>query len=373
MTPRAEPGRRRGPGLDGRLGRPARALVAVLVCVAGASGRQGAEAAASTRPHEDLGSSVARAAAPLLKSTSPGSPRMIPARDGWVTKSSLQLFRLLNPDLFPARKSAPLDPLAQAVDAIVDTQRQLARRGIDLLIVPIPSRMSVYPEALAEVEVGPDFHGFAPGLDRFHARLRARGVEVLDLLPRLAAERGSLAADTDEQVFLRVNGHWSPKGASLASQALAEYVRARPWFAGSDAFPANGERATRLETTRDIWQATDMQLPAGVEAPTLRFERVVTATGELAAGADPTSPVVLWGDSFARIFKSEGADVPRHLHHLLGAPLDVIALDAGGPYASRAAFARRRQALAGKRLVIWTFAARSLLTDQWKPVRLQRD
>jgi hypothetical protein len=87
---------------------------------------------------------------------------------------------------------------------------------------------------------------------------------------------------------------------------------------------------------------------------------------------DRESPVVLWGDSFTTIFKAEDADLPRRLGHLLGRPVDVLASLGGGVDSTRLNFARRRAPTAGKRLVIWAFSTRSLMSGQWKPRELTR-
>ena len=74
---------------------------------------------------------------------------------------------------------------------------------------------------------------------------------------------------------------------------------------------------------------------------------------------------MLLGDSHSTIYERHAADFPRHLAHLLGGPVDVIASPGGGPQSSRAALDRRRTPWTGKRLVVWTFSAHSLMSTQW--------
>jgi alginate O-acetyltransferase complex protein AlgJ len=61
-----------------------------------------------------------------------------------------------------------------------------------------------------------------------------------------------------------------------------------------------------------------------------------------------------------------------HLALALGRPLDVIAQNDSGAFATRQALSRELQAgqdrLAGKRVVIWEFAARELSVGDWKPL-----
>jgi hypothetical protein len=98
-------------------------------------------------------------------------------------------------------------------------------------------------------------------------------------------------------------------------------------------------------------------------------------SGHLAPELHPAEPA--WstyprGDSFTNIFQAEGADLPRRLHHLLGAPVDVLASNDGGSAGTHKAFARRQHALDGKRLVIWTFATRSVMKGDWQILKLKR-
>ena len=95
---------------------------------------------------------------------------------------------------------------------------------------------------------------------------------------------------------------------------------------------------------------------------------------------DASADVLLLGDSFTNIFTLEGmgwgsaSGLAPHLALALGRPLDVIAQNDSGAYATRQALARELAAgqdrLAGKRVVIWEFASRELSVGDWKPLTL---
>jgi alginate O-acetyltransferase complex protein AlgJ len=88
--------------------------------------------------------------------------------------------------------------------------------------------------------------------------------------------------------------------------------------------------------------------------------------------------VLLLGDSFTNIFSMEGmgwgaaAGLGPQLALALGRPLDVIAQNDSGAFATRQALSRELEAgqdrLAGKRVVIWEFASRELAVGDWKPI-----
>ena len=78
--------------------------------------------------------------------------------------------------------------LADPVPAILDFQQQLKTRGIELLLVPVPPKASIYPEKIVP---GVDVRTTdpAPELHRFYQELRASGVDVLDLSALFARNR----------------------------------------------------------------------------------------------------------------------------------------------------------------------------------------
>jgi alginate O-acetyltransferase complex protein AlgJ len=95
--------------------------------------------------------------------------------------------------------------------------------------------------------------------------------------------------------------------------------------------------------------------------------------------ADANADVLLLGDSFSNIFSLEGmgwgasAGLGPQLALSLGRPVDVIAQNDSGAFATRQALSRELEAgqdrLAGKRVVVWEFAARELSVGDWKPMK----
>jgi alginate O-acetyltransferase complex protein AlgJ len=92
--------------------------------------------------------------------------------------------------------------------------------------------------------------------------------------------------------------------------------------------------------------------------------------------------VLLLGDSFANIFSlealgwGESAGFAEHLSVALGGrALDCILRNSDGAFATREMLAnelaRGRDRLAGKKLVIWEFAARELAYGNWKLIDLK--
>jgi alginate O-acetyltransferase complex protein AlgJ len=95
-------------------------------------------------------------------------------------------------------------------------------------------------------------------------------------------------------------------------------------------------------------------------------------------GAD----ILLLGDSFSNIFSldalgwGESAGFAEHLSRALGGrPLDCILRNSDASFATREILsrelARGRDRLAGKKLVVWEFAARELAFGDWKMLEMK--
>jgi alginate O-acetyltransferase complex protein AlgJ len=98
--------------------------------------------------------------------------------------------------------------------------------------------------------------------------------------------------------------------------------------------------------------------------------------------ASKDADVLLLGDSFANIFSlsalgwGESAGFAEQLSRALGGrPLDCILRNSDGAFATREILsrelARGRDRLAGKKLVIWEFAARELAFGDWKMLEMK--
>jgi len=255
---------------------------------------------------------------------------------------------------------AARDPLPQ----ILDFRDQLAARGVDLLFVPVPAKLAIYPE-----KVFGSSGGELPRLDTavqgFLALLESRAVTVIDLTPVFLEAKQA----TQEPLYLATDSHWSPTGIRIAAATIASALRSRGERSG---LPESPMRLAPLRNEVVDWRGDIagmlQDLPTAIESVTLErvAERAVAAPGVGSA-----SPLLLLGDSYLRIFEEESADLRSHLERLLGTEIDQIAVDAGGPTASRQALARQPERLRGKRVVVWISAARLFVSGLgWRPVAI---
>lgn len=265
------------------------------------------------------------------------------------------------------------DPLP----VIVETRRQLAATGIELLVVPVPLRAVVYadrlptPAAVAEDGLPPriDLH-----MQRFYTLLQEQGVPVLDLVPDFRAAR---AADASRgPVCCRTDPHWSPRGAALAAERIAAEVQRRGWLpAGSAAYQIGGEG---LEGMRAI---TGTLLAPGDPVEELPVQEIRDAARAIPA-IDPAAPLLLLSDSHGLVFSSskdfpdfgDGAGLREHLAARLGMAIDHLGAKGSAIDNARIELAGRfRKDLAyraGKKVVVWCFAAREFTESNWRVLPL---
>ena len=251
---------------------------------------------------------------------------------------------------------------ADPLPAIVDFAGQLERLGIGLLVVPVPCKAAIYPEA-----IGGPAAGRLDAADReFYALLREKGFDVLDLTDAFLAEPAKPGAPA---VYCKTDSHWSPAGCELAAKLIGERIGKPAWLEGDpDGF------ATTMEEREIVGDLTGGQ---GKETVPAR----VVASADGRPLEDPQSPVVLMGDSHCLVFHAggdlhgTGAGLADQLAKELGRPVDVIGARGSGATPERKRLARTARAepayLPDKKLVIWSFTAREFTeSDGWALVKL---
>lgn len=269
-----------------------------------------------------------------------------------------------------ARNADAADPLP----AILDFKHQLDALGVELLLVPVPLKSVIYPDRLRDdLEIPIP----APRLDsahqEFYAVLRENGVDVLDLTEPFLEDRFY----SDDPLYCRSDTHWSGVGCVHAGNLIGQAIRSRPWYANLEAstYAAGWET---VGITGDL-AADDSSSPAREE---LRLRRVVRrdpAGPAVEVAPDPTSPVVLLGDSHNLVFHAgddmhtTGAGLADQLAYELGIAVDLVAVRGAGSTAARVNLLRRAQRnseyWSGKRLVVWCFSAREFTeSDGWSLV-----
>jgi alginate O-acetyltransferase complex protein AlgJ len=259
------------------------------------------------------------------------------------------------------------------IKAIVDFRNQLAARGIDLVILPVSVKPSVEGEMLAVSNANRARASGSlpnPSFNEFKTRLEQEKVRVFDPAPFLM-ERGS-----NGHRYLETDTHWRPETMEVVAERLADFLQLPATRAPTSPsiiekeIVARGDIAAMLKLTR-----SEKFFPP--EKVTIR--QVVTGNGLWRPSKD--ADVLLLGDSFSNIFSfeamgwGESAGFAEHLSVALRRPIDCILRNSDASFATREILSnelsRGRDRLAGKKLLIWEFAARELSFGNWKLLDLK--
>ncbi len=261
--------------------------------------------------------------------------------------------------------------LADPLPAILDFQQQLRARGIELLMVPVPPKASIYPEKIVN---GIDARATdpAPELHRFYEQLSAAGIDVLDLSALFVRNKGNPRGP----VFCKTDSHWSGFGCALAAEAIAEKVR------GKIAKPATAREY--VAEWKDAEREGDLASLLARDGRRPTPEKIaVQSVSEKGTGAavleDPNSPLLLLGDSHTLIYHDRDflpvrAGLVDQLALQLGFAPDLIGTSGSGATPVRINLYRRSVKdpgyLAKKKVVVWCFAAREFTeaTEGWAKV-----
>lgn len=265
---------------------------------------------------------------------------------------------------------SPLDQRSSRLDnpvkEIIAFQQDLQKKGIELLVVIVPGKPSIYPEFLnsswnnsSEV---PHFHS-----QDILSILNANGIQTVDLFkPFWNAKK----EDQDSNyLYLYTDTHWTPRGAELAASIVANKVRSMSIDLPVSIFK---EEKASVERTGDIAVMTSLSV---FKTQWVEANQVKDSTDILYKDQYKNSSILILGDSFSRIYQT---DAPRsagfisHLAKELNTPLASIVSDGGASTLVRETLSRRKGVLKGKKLVIWEFVERDLRfgAEGWKRISL---
>ena len=300
-----------------------------------------------------------------------GSEQVYPGRDGWLFYRP-DVDYITGPPFLGATqlkqraKTPGVEP--DPINAIVDFRNQLAARGIELIVMPVPVKACVDSEMMV---------GSASqkrllqneSFDDFKTLAERRGVQVFDPAP-LLMERKAKAGGAP--LYLATDTHWRPETMEWVARQLAAYLGASGPLQGA------GLRVAEkvISAYGDI--LTMLKLPAGDNF--YRPQKVViqqVLMGNALWRSSLEARVLLLGDSFCNIYSlepmgwGESAGFAEHLSQALGGqPVDCILRNSDGSFATREILshelARGRDRLAGKKMVVWEFAVRELSFGNWK-------
>ncbi len=307
------------------------------------------------------------------------------------------------------------------INAIAQFENELNEHGVELLVVIVPGKPSVYPDKLHSAYDTSDVCNFAH-TKKTIGQLRENGIAVVDLYGPMAEFRKEMEAQ-GETIYLERDTHWKPKTAAFVAQTVAGRVREYPWFSSGTTeyvsadvpvervgdvgvmtdlpsftvrnlqmhFPVEDVTCkkvykvirTRADSSEMGLQSDDgsLQLPLSVISklpPSLVHELGNAATVKrISPYRDEyfDSDILILGDSFSRIYQTDEPRAAGWIAHFaaeIGSPVASIVNDGGASTLVRETLARKKKLLDGKKLCIWEFVERDLRygAKGWKDIDL---
>ncbi len=263
------------------------------------------------------------------------------------------------------------DSLDNPIDAILDFQSELQKRGVELLVVVVPGKPSIYPEFLNPSLYGISGKDVSTLGESLVDSLAARGVLTVNLYPVL--QNAKLNDRDGDFLYLNTDTHWSPRGAAVAASAVASAVKKLPF---AKEFPKAEwtDSLVTVERTGDV--ATMADLEGKFPTQTVEAYQVKSAkSGTLFRSDFRKAQILILGDSYSRIYETDAPMSAGWISQFakeMQTPVAHIVSDGGASTLVREKLSRRSGVLKGKKLLVWEFVERDLRfgAEGWKKVRL---
>ncbi|CAN5191359.1 alginate O-acetyltransferase [soil metagenome] len=265
--------------------------------------------------------------------------------------------------LFSDEEFRPLPAQAQVLDdsarRIAEIRDRLAVMGSRLVVVPLPAKADIYRDHLGNDEIA---SGLAARYAALLKALASRSVETVD------ARAALLSASKHQQVFLETDTHWTPAGASVVANRIAE---TEPTFGRTRTYTIQSNQPVEVlgDLTKFIASGPYFAL-TGIKPEKVTLRQAVQAepqNGEAVSdlfGTETAIPAVLVGTSYSA---NETWGFAEDLKAALGVDvLNVAELGRGPVFPMKKYLESDTLRNSPPKLVIWEFPVRYLaLDDLW--------
>lgn len=309
-----------------------------------------------------------------------GNEKAYVGRDGWLyyrpDVDYLTGSGFLEPSVLHRRsvsgKQHLTPPQPDPRPCILEFHTQLARRGIRLIVMPVPNKSAIHPEYLSS-----RYDEYPNPLEnesfrQFKLEMDRAGVLMFDPAPILKSRYENKSADGG---YLRTDTHWTPGAMERVAEKLKGFIDDHCRLPQITPLALN-ERIVEVNSLGDIGSMLHLPPTQTLFQPEkVKIREVIGANGHRWQ-ADEQADVLLLGDSYTNIYSlsemnwGAAAGLAERLSFALRRPIDRLAQNDGGSHAVRQALyqqlARGHDRLKGKRVVIWEFAVRELAFGDWK-------
>lgn len=268
---------------------------------------------------------------------------------------------------------------ADPIPSMVEFHELLKAKGVDLIVVPVPAKASIYPDKLDARFAPGDPAPLTPLIDK----MKARGLNVIDLEPILRQRREAQPA---EKLWCEQDAHYTPLTCQIIAGLVKTELEKGAWFAAHPKQAMTRGEAAELSITGDQVKGSewDGQVPA--EKLTVQYAGRDNGGKIEPVAPDPASPVLLLGDSHTLVFQegasggmhSQGAGLFDQLGVECGFPIDLVGVRGSGLVEARKSLYRAASPnpdyWTTKKAVVWVFSVREFTQsfDNIIPIPIER-
>lgn len=249
------------------------------------------------------------------------------------------------------------------IPSMVALNDLLAAKGIDLIVVPIPAKASIYPDKL-DASFGP---GDPYPLTPFLESMRSAGLEVIDLEPTMRQLR---EAEPENKLWCEQDAHYSPLACEIVAELVKTALEKKDWFAGQPKEEFARTEPTALEIVGDQVKGSEWEGQVAKETLMIRYAGRDKDGRIEPVEPDAASPILLLGDSHTLVFQEgasggmhcQGAGLLDQLAYETGIVPDLVGVRGSGLVQARKQLYRAAAPVEGywdtKKVVVWVFSVR---------------
>jgi hypothetical protein len=240
--------------------------------------------------------------------------------------------------------------------------KALRNDGIDLIVVPVPDKIAVYPDKFApgklQTGANPSVQMMGLVLD-----LCRRDVEAVDLYTLFHSYRRD-TGDTS-LLYYRCDSHYRPVAFALVANEIARRLARYRQIGIGSSTPIYRTELIAVDAPCDLLGHATPSVNRCQPIDTAC--RVLTVAG-VPYAADDSARIVLGSDSFGTIMADKAANVGALIAARVGAPLAYASGSMRGPWVPLLFYRRPAAFRANKRVVVWIVADRQFNSDTWPVV-----
>jgi alginate O-acetyltransferase complex protein AlgJ len=249
------------------------------------------------------------------------------------------------------------------IPSMVEFHELLKAKGVDLIIVPVPAKASIYPDKVDATFAPGDPYPLTPLLDQ----LKAKGLNVIDLEPQLRQRREAQPA---EKLWCEQDAHYSPLTCQIIAGLVKTELAKADWFAAHPKQALKRGEPAELEITGDQIKGSEWDGQVAPEKLAVQYAGRDQAGTIEPVEPDPASPVLLIGDSHTLVFQegasggmhAKGAGLFDQLGVECGFPIDLVGVRGSGLVEARKSLYRAASPnpdyWTTKKAVVWVFSVR---------------